>query len=63
MIRTAGIVFISKGVSDKSHQLVEEIRRKRESRIQFQKRSQQFIRADDETFSVAAMCVNNPTSR
>jgi hypothetical protein len=31
-----------------------------ESRLEFQKRSQLFIRVHNEALSVAAMCVNNP---
>jgi hypothetical protein len=53
-------VFISRGVSDKSRQLVEAIRRKRESPIQAPETPSPFIRTHNETLSVAAMRVGNP---
>jgi hypothetical protein len=52
--------FHIRGVWEKSRQPVKPICRDRESSIRVPERSQLFIRADNETLSVAAMRVNNP---
>src|SRR5262249_79758 len=53
---------VSRGaVLKKSRLLIKTIRcEARTARFQFQKRSQYFIGAHNETFSVVAVCVNNP---
>jgi hypothetical protein len=43
----------------KSRRLVKTIRRKGESPLQAQKRRQRFICADNETLSIAVMCIGN----
>jgi len=52
--------FKRRRVWPKLHQLVKKIRRKPDTPLQAQKRSQLFIRSHNETLSVAAMCVCNP---